>query len=215
MINKLLDIIFPPTCGICGKIGKKWICSKCYRGLKPYISLKKIQVKKNLYVYYLFVYKDILREKILDFKFNDNSYLYRMFVEIILKDKRICELIENSDFLIPVPMYKDNKKKRGYNQDELICKELSKKLNIVFDNKILVKNKPNKKQSTLNEFERKMNVKNVYEVENPEIIRNKNILLFDDICTTSATIRECYKILKKYSNKITILVLAKSNYKKG
>ena len=215
MINKILDIIFPPTCGMCGKIGKKWICGKCYRKIKKDLSLKKIQLKKNLYVNYIFIYKGQLREKLLDYKFNDNSYLYRMFLEIILKDNDIRELIQNSDYIIPVPMFINNKKKRGYNQNELICEGISKNLNIVYDKNILVKTKSNKTQSLLDETERKINVKDVFEVKNSEIIRNKNILLFDDICTTSATIRECYKILKKYSNKITILVLAKSNYKKG
>lgn len=163
----------------------------------------------------MFIYKDELREKILDYKFNDNPYLYRMFLEIILKDYKICELIKQCDYIIPVPMYKTNIKERGYNQTELISKGIAKKLNIIYDKNILIKIKQNKRQSTLDEQERKRNIKNVYKIINEDKINGKNILLLDDICTTGATINECYKMLKKYSDKVTILVLAKSNYKKG
>lgn len=214
MLEKIIDQVFPPYCGICGKMGKKWICSRCYRTIKEKVKLKKIKITKNIIVNYLFLYQDIFREKILHYKFNEESYLYKTFSEIILKDKKICEFIEKFDYIVPVPMYIDNKKKRGYNQTELISKEISKSLNINYDNKILIKNKMNKTQSLLNENERIENIKGVYSLRNPEKIKNKKILIFDDICTTGSTVKECYKIIKKQTKEISILVLAKSNYRK-
>ena len=215
MIYKILDLFFPPTCGLCGKIGKHWICGTCYRKIKPFIKLKRVQVKKNLFVNYMFLYGGDLRDLLLSFKFNENSYLFRLFVEIICRDKKVSEIIKKSDFIIPVPMYKDTKKRRGYNQTELICEGISKRKDILYDNSILIQIKNNKTQSLLNRFERNQNIKNVYDIKNIDRIKNRNIILFDDICTTGATINDCYKILNRYAKEVTVLVLAKSNYKKG
>ncbi len=215
MIDKILNQIFPPCCGICGKIDNKWICSRCYRKINSLINLRKIRLNKNIFVYYIFIYDGIFREKILSYKFKEDSYLYKMFSEIILRDKKICEFIEKSDYILPVPMYIDNKKIRGYNQTELITQELSKNLNIIFEKDILVKNRKNKKQSSLSENKRKENIKNVYSLNNQERIKNKKVLIFDDICTTGATLKECYKLIKSQTKEISILVLAKSNYRKG
>lgn len=215
MIDKILNCIFPPCCGICGKIDKKWICSTCYRNIRPTIQLRKIRINKKLHVYYIFLYEGIIREKILSYKFKENSYLHKMFSEMIIRNKSICEFIEKYDYVLPVPLHIQNKKKRGYNQTELIAKEISKTVDIFFEKENLIKKVNTKRQSSLNEKERKENVKNVYELKNPDKLKNKKILIFDDICTTGATIYECYKVLKKCTNDISFLVLAKSNYKKG
>ena len=101
-------------------------------------------------------------------------------------------------------------KKRGYNQSELIVKELAKKLKIKPGIKILVKTINNKPQSTLSGKLRKENTKNVYKLINQEKINNKKILLFDDIYTTGATANECILELKKAEpKKIGIITLAK------
>ena len=226
-IDKVLNFLFPPVCGICLKKDKNWICDECLNKLNSELKLKKIRIDKNnsekiykviyktnniIKIFYLFEYKDLIRKKIIGFKFNDKSYLYKTFLNIILKNKKICKLLNSYDIIIPVPMFEKKKSKRGYNQTELISKEIAKRLDITFNNNILFKIKENKTQSLLNYHERKQNVLNVYKINDSEMknVRNKKIILFDDIYTTGFTVKECIKELEKLNpKKIDVLVLAK------
>ena len=226
-IDKVLNFLFPPVCGICLKKDKNWICDECLNKLNSELKLKKIRIDKNISekiykvvyetnniikIFYLFEYKDLIRKKIIEFKFNDKSYLYKTFSNIILKNKKICKLLNSYDIIIPVPMFEKKKSKRGYNQTELISKEIAKKLDITFNNNILFKIKENKTQSLLNYHERKQNVLNVYKINDSETknVSNKKIILFDDIYTTGFTVKECIKELEKLNpKKIDVLVLAK------
>lgn len=226
-IDKVLNFLFPPVCGICLKKDKNWICDECLNKLNSELKLKKIRIDKNnsekiykviyktnniIKIFYLFEYKDLIRKKIIEFKFNDKSYLYKTFSNIILKNKKICKLLNSYDIIIPVPMFEKKKSKRGYNQTELISKEIAKRLDITFNNNILFKIKENKTQSLLNYHERKQNVINVYKINDSETknVSNKKIILFDDIYTTGFTVKECIKELEKLNpKKVDVLVLAK------
>ena len=128
----------------------------------------------------------------------------------MLKNEKLCRKLKFYDIIIPVPMYKLKKKERGYNQAEIFAHELAKNLNIYFDKNILIKDINNKRQSSLSEKERFLNVKNVFKIVKMDKIKNKNVILVDDICTTSATLEECSRILKKYgARKVVGLVIAK------
>ncbi len=99
---------------------------------------------------------------------------------------------------------------RGYNQSALIAKEIAKNIKEIKYLDTLKKVKNNQRQSTLKKEERKQNVKNVYEIQNKQIIEGKRIILVDDIYTTGNTVNECSRVLK--SNKVSdilVLTLAK------
>ncbi len=191
----------------------------------------------------MFKYKNI-RKNILDYKFNDKSYYYKAFVNILLKNKKMCEILKSYDIIVPVPIHNKRRMERGYNQTELIAKELSRKINyctntmektkqeiLKYENtmiktkqeilkyeNILIKKNNTKPQSSLNKIQRAENAKNVYELRKEkrmlleyEKLKNKNILIFDDIYTTGATANECAKVIKEglAPNKIGILTMAK------
>ena len=201
----LLDIIFPKKCGNCGKPSNTWICDKCFEKIK-YGNIQKIEKGEFKFLISLFSYGEI-REKMLKFKFNDEAYIYHYFVELINRNRKIENIIEKSDLIIPVPMFWLKKFKRGYNQSELIARGIGKKLDIKVDT--LIKNKSSKTQSLLNLEERKNNLKDCFKLKNIEKLKNKNILLVDDIYTTGTTIRECIHQLKKGNcRNINVLVIA-------
>ena len=209
MINMLLNFLFPPVCGICGKIETEWVCEKCLEKLKINIIHRKVYNKYYDEMIYLFNYKDV-RKLILKYKFNNQAFLSNMFSQIILKNKKLCRNLKFYDIIIPVPMYKIKKQKRGYNQTELITKKIAKNLELQEDSKVLLKIKNTRTQSKLNEKQRYENIKNVFYIKDNEKIKNKNIILFDDIITTGATINECAKILKQNgAKKVTVLAIAK------
>lgn len=198
-INSILNIIYPNVCGICNKICKEDICVKCMVKLKAKKECKKHIYLSKSYTYhmYIFLYDDFIRKNIIQYKFGDHAYRHKSFVKFMLKDKKICGFLKKYDIIIPVPISKERKIQRGYNQSELIVKELAKKLkNIHIGTDILYKIRNTPAQSSLNQEQRKNNLRDAYEVRNFEKIKNKKILLFDDIYTTGSTVEECSKVLK-------------------
>ena len=134
------------------------------------------------------------------------------YIKILEKDFYIfcVQELKQYDYIIPVPMYIENKNIRGYNQTEVLAESIKNKLKIDYIKDAIVKIKQNKKQSSLSEKERIENVKDVYKIQNFKILKNKRILLLDDIYTTGNTIKACREELKKSeTEKIDVLVLAK------
>lgn len=227
--EKIINLIYPQTCGICGKINHKEICPKCNIQLKKQekmSTLTKEELKENSLekekffeeLIYIFKYEGQIRELILDYKFNEKSYMYKTFVNFLLKNKKIFENIKKYDKIIPVPISKKRYKERGYNQSLLIAKEISMQISYETNNNIklelvnncLIKTKNIIEQSKLNKEDRQHNIQGVYTLKNGSILTNKSILLIDDIYTTGSTVNECSRVLQQAKpNKIGVLVLAK------
>ena len=201
-----LDFFFPPACSVCGKIYKSYLCEECKKEIEKY----KIKTNIRSERFHLLIYEDLIREKMIQYKFYDNPYLYHFFYEILINDKSACEFLKSYDIIIPVPIHNKRKWKRGYNQSSLIAKKVSKKLDIMYEENCLKKIINTAPQSKMNKEARSRNAKDVYIVKNEQKIINKNVLIFDDIYTTGATANECKKILKQHgANKVGIITIAK------
>ena len=236
IFGKILNIFFPPVCGICEKVSENWICSKCFKSIEDKVKANIIKIssysksenmknkqeiknevneinKDNIYIseiMYLFKYEGKIREMIINYKFNEKSYIYFTFVKILLKSKKILENIENYDTIIPVPISGKRFRKRGYNQSYLLAKEICKYANLNLEQNCLYKIKNNVEQSGLNGLDRQENIKGAYELRNMQILNDKKILLLDDVYTTGATVNECAKILSKANpSKIGVFTVAK------
>ena len=212
ILTRVLDLFFPPICGFCGKLNNKYICNECEKivNLEAINKINSYNKNYNRHLY-IFKYEGIIREKIIDYKFNNKVYLYRTFTEAVLKNKENIKFIEQYDFLIPVPIHKERKKVRGYNQSELIAKILADEIGkIKLQVDILKKDKNIVAQSTLDKKQRSENIKGVYKVINKQKIIDRKILLLDDIYTTGSTANECSKVLKEAGCKeVGIITIAK------
>lgn len=201
-----LEIIFPPKCGICGKIGERYICNNCYN----MFVINKIYKNYNRERFHMLKYEGIIRDKLIEYKFNDKPHLYRMFYEILIKDKNACDFLKGYDIIIPVPIHKKRKSLRGYNQSELIAKKLSDRFKMPMYIDVLKKQINTIPQSSLGKKARKSNAQNVYKVDNMQKIKNKNVVIVDDIYTTGATANECIKVLKDAgAYRVGIITIAK------
>ena len=213
-MDKILDFIYPQVCGICGKLDEKSLCKRCESYLKKCFNLQ-IDDYSNLETYYnkhiyFFTYEENIRKLIINYKFNEKAYLYKTFVNFLLKQEKVLNIIKSYDIILPVPISKKRYKQRGYNQTELIARELSKDTKVQLITNCLYKQKNNVPQSTLNKEDRINNVKNAYIIKNSRIIKDKTIIIFDDIFTTGSTANECSKILKQNGAKeILVMTLAK------
>lgn len=209
-INHAINLIFPNVCGICDEICKEDLCKKCEIELN---NIAKVKIdkyndknfKKHLYI---FKYEGIIKERLIKFKFREKAYIYKAFVNFLIKNEKACGFLKSYDIIIPVPIHYNRKVTRGYNQSALIARDLAKKLGIEYEEKVLYKKVNNKPQSTKNKEDRTENVIGVYYTKNEEQIYNKKIILLDDIYTTGSTVNECCRILKlagaKYVDVITI-----------
>jgi ComF family protein len=204
--------LYPPVCGICSKGKNTYLCKKCEKKLLANLILGKDEYENCFFEkhFYMFKYDSLIRKLLLDYKFNEKPYLYQTFIQIFENYYKKGYLqFDFYDIIVPVPISKKRLKLRGYNQSELFDKKMAKILNVKLDNNVLKKAKHNIAQSLLDKNAREKNVQNMYKVVS-ENVRNKNILLIDDIFTTGATVNECSKILKQAGAcKIDIFTIAK------
>lgn len=215
MFENFLNLIFPNVCGFCNKIDKNSLCKNCELNLEKYeINCIKDYTKDNQkyfdYLYSALKYENEVREKIIKYKFNENSYLYKTFAKIIIKNKKVYGFLKIYDIIISVPMHKLKKSVRGYNQSELLAKEIAKQMGIHFEKNVLIKIRNTKVQSTLTKTQRADNVKNAFSITDDTKIKDKKIILIDDIYTTGSTVNECSRILKNAGAKeICVVTIAK------
>lgn len=202
LLETALDFIFPPVCGFCGKLSEGYLCAKCREDIihsDIYLNQLELYQDKSIFIdehFYLFSYEEPIREKILQYKFEDKAYLASTIYEFFMNNEKLYGFLKKYDIMIPIPISSSRKRERGYNQSELLARKINRMASIPIEMQVLKKVKHNQPQSSLNRQQRKQNVKNVYKVQNELKIQNKKILLFDDIYTTGSTANECARILK-------------------
>ena len=146
---------------------------------------------------------------------NGERYLADFFAERMAKTLKESGLFSEDLLIVCVPMTKDKRLARGYNQSEELAKSLSKLLSLDFDSEVLEKRKETTDQKHLNRKERQENVKTAFFVHKRTFVRGKNILLVDDIMTTGATGNACARVLKNAgANKVIFLTAVSLNEKK-
>ncbi len=207
MFTKIVDLIFPRACGLCGqKINQRYTCRKCLNILEYYQEKVVLYPKNGNYYDKLlcgFEYKSYIKNKMLQYKFENKRYLAKSFGDLLayrLKQYNLC-----ADLIVPVPIHYKRDLDRGYNQSAYIAKFVGELIGIPVNKDILVKIKYNQKQSLLDMNSRKENVKNVYSVVKDTPIKDKKILLIDDIFTTGSTVNECSRVLKEAGAKEIIV----------
>lgn len=139
------------------------------------------------------IYDGKARDMIHALKFGKKKYLVHtigaMMADTFIKNNMQGEII------VPVPMTEKEKKKRGFNQAELLAYEIGARLDIPVL-PALVKVKDTSAQKELSGKERAQNLEKAFEVVYPQV-KDRKILLVDDIFTTGTTVNQCAKALLK------------------
>lgn len=113
------------------------------------------------------------------------------------------------DLIIPVPLHPLKKRKRGFNQSELICDGLASASGIPVDVKALIRSARSETQTKRSRYERWTNVEGIFCITDPAPLIGKHILLVDDVITTGSTIESCVdELLKVEGVKVSVIALA-------
>lgn len=201
LIWKGLDLFFPPICGGCEKIGERWcdlcqhsvetlpdpvcdicgepqtsigICKKCKSSRPPYKALRS-----------WVVFKDPIRPAFHRLKYKQDIGLGEAFALPLAE--YIDTLNWDIEMLIPVPLSSKRSLERGYNQVDLVARPLAMIQKWNYVPAALKRSKHTRSQVGLSATQRLENVQNAF-IANPKLVKNKKILLMDDVATTGATL---------------------------
>ena len=212
----ILDLIYPRRCPVCGEIrpyrqGK--VCEDCMSKLKKVETPKcmccgkTIESEEEEYCqdcvavpkhfeqgFPVFSYREPLKSSIYAFKYKNQREHAEFFADCMFHCYKKEFLRLDLDGIVPVPVHPNKKRKRGYNQAELLAKQLGKRLAVDVFPDYLIRVADTNPQKELNDKERVNNLSHAFQLGKSSQ-RLKKILLIDDIYTTGATIEACTKVL--------------------
>ena len=196
-----MDLLFPPACGGCGKLGNRW-CDHCNQGLTLLPELVcdicgepqkttgicgKCEISRPPYkvLRSWVVFKDPVRTALHKLKYRRDIGLGDALALPLAN--YIHALNWDVDMLVPVPLSPQRLSERGYNQVALIAHPLAMIHKWNYSPGALQRIKYTHSQVGLTVEQRRENVHNAF-IANPRLVRNKKVLLMDDVATTGATL---------------------------
>lgn len=221
--NDALHLFYPHHCLGCGSdlLSKDaLLCAYCIHEL-PNTGFEKFEHNyvenifrgrmpvRSAHSQFYFSKGKLVQQLIHELKYKANKeigyYLGNMMGSCLLTGGRFT----NIDYLIPLPLYPDKEYKRGYNQAAIICDGISRATQIPTMYNNVIRQRPTETQTKKHRSARWDNVANSFSIKNPDVLRNKNILLVDDVITTGASIEACGQIILQVSGtNISIAALA-------
>lgn len=144
----------------------------------------------------MWIHKAPVNQSIYQFKYHNQREFSKYYAEEIAKE--YAEIVRrwNPDLMIPIPLHARRRRRRGYNQAELLAKELGKCLKIPVDGKSVLRVRYTNPQKKMDHSKRKSNLKHAFRVQRFSTTV-KTVLLIDDIYTTGNTIDAVASELKK------------------
>jgi len=226
-----LDVLFPPLCLNCNRLLKNQekdngICDACFAKISVHTALfcpvcrarlpenKKICHQSSSYRLGAAAnYDEPLKTLIHRFKYHSWSRLQKPIAKILENYLKNLNLeLKGGWLIIPIPLHKNRERTRGFNQAGIIGKIAADYFRLPYEDRILSRSKKTQTQAELKNWDqRKENLSGAFAVSNAEQIKNKNIVLVDDVYTSGATINEAVKVLRSAgAKKILAIVLAKA-----
>ena len=116
-----------------------------------------------------------------------------------------------ADLIVPVPLYWLRSWRRGFNQSEMVARELSRLTGLPLDRRCLRRTRDTASQTGLTRRQRRLNVRGAFTVRLPDRVRGKTIVLVDDVITTGATVGACARALKRAgASRVVVVALARA-----
>ena len=196
LLHRLSQWLYPPKCVLCGRILDKNETDMCHQCR---IHAPECPVLSSKYPYLnswvaLWYYEGEVRRSLLQYKFYGKRHYAAVYARL-LGMKLLREDKADFDVMTYIPISAKRRRKRGFDQVELLAQKLGAELGIA-PKTLLKKVRDNPAQSGIvGQAERRANVLGAYVVLDPEFVQGKRILLLDDIVTTGSTAAECARVL--------------------
>lgn len=181
-----IECLKPPWCQICGLPGWSAICTDCRARPPLFRRLRTIAF-----------YEPTLREAIHLMKYEKKQIISEHLIQLL--QAHLPEDLGSTDydFLLPIPLHTNRFRQRGFNQSEQIAQGVAQVWDVPVRTDILARIRDTAPLSRLNSHaERMKNITGAFEIQSPDLIQNRKLLLIDDIFTTGTTINEVLKVLQ-------------------
>ncbi len=211
--DSVLHLLFPHVCNGCGNDilnEATMLCMRCMDAM-PETNFEmhpNNPVEKTFWgrlplagatAQYYFTKESLMQHLMHQFKYKNNRelglQLGRMMGEQIKKSGRFA-----IDALIPLPLFPAKEKKRGYNQATVLCDGMAEAMNIPVLDKAIIRPQHTETQTKKGRIERWKNMEGKFILADAAAIRNKHLLLVDDVVTTGATLEACGNELLQAEN---------------
>ncbi len=189
-----------PLCPRCGAVfisreGVDHLCRDCQQDPPPFTRARAAAV-----------YDGPAADAIRRLKYS-RRLDYLAVMQHWLRRPHCLELIAAADLIVPVPLHVRRLKERGFNQAVLLARAFPES---PLSLEALTRVRYTAPQAGLKPAERRDNVRRAFQVPRPEVIKDKKVLLVDDVYTTGATVRECAKaLLQAGAKQVEVLTVAR------
>jgi len=219
--NSILHILFPHVCDGCGSDSideSSSLCMKCIAGLPETnfhlhannpiekIFWGRLPIVSATAQYY-FIKESLMQHLMHLLKYKGNKELGRQLGRLMGLDLQKASRFNRVECLVPLPLFASKEKRRGYNQATILCEGIADVMNAEIATDVIIRTQHTDTQTKKGRIERWQNMEGKFELIKPESIRNKNVLLVDDVITTGATLEACAHELLQASPKLSIATL--------
>lgn len=220
-----VTLFFPNHCLGCSNSlfkGEEILCTRCILQLPKTKYHEEIDntIKSRLHgrihlsyamAFLKFRKTGVVQHLLHQLKYNNHPEIGVRLGKLYGKDLVDSGYDKQFDLIIPIPLHKSRKRRRGYNQSEKFAEGLSGMLQIPWDENIVERKIKTTTQTRKSKIERWENVKDVFLIKQPEKIRDKKILLVDDVITTGATLEACgHQLLNMGCSSLSIACIAEA-----
>lgn len=193
-----LNMLYPVRCPYCRDImdnDRQYACDKCKEEIIDEGLFRNIT--DGYLCSSVMQYEGKPKFALLSYKFKSKEHYAKQFAILMAQhiEKHYPDVV--FDYITYVPMHKFSQFLRGYNQSERLARELSKFLKVPCCELIYKKKFTKPQHKIKNAKKRKTNLKGAFDLTDKRLVKNKQILLIDDIVTTGSTLHECIKLLRK------------------
>ncbi|MBQ9170105.1 MAG: ComF family protein [Bacteroidaceae bacterium] len=220
ILSDLKELLLPRLCPVCGKLlmeSEDVMCAFCAIGLPRH---RITNIKDNLLLRMLWDRVDIKKgttllaynhyspyhNLIINFKFHGMSDLAVKLGRWAAMEAQRLDFWEGVDALVPVPLTRWRRWKRGYNQAEMLARGMAEVTGLPVVN-LIKRTKNRKPQSTLKGEARLKNAEGIYRASVPDEWRGKTFVIVDDVMTTGATLGACSEALQHADEQAKICIL--------
>ncbi len=223
MLKSLANILFPKTCPGCNNIlleNESVLCTACTHEMphtQHHVTAEN-EIFKRFYgrlplehaSALLYFHKEgLVQQLIHNLKYKGQQDIGRLMGQWYAHDLKNVPSLQSVTDVIPVPLHPKKLRQRGYNQVAEFGKALAERLNVNYNENILLRTTYNKTQTKKNLSARAEIIGSAFDVHYTEADRGKHFLLIDDVITTGATLESCGKaLLKVPDSKLSIVTIA-------